>query len=143
MKRSLSIHRLRGVASMAMLAVLSACGGEAPQAAADAGKAPPSRLALIPEPASTTTAEGSFVLAAGTPVHGDGEQALVVARQFATLLAQGQGPQLEASAGTGAATGAVSFRLDPARASSGREAYLLEVGTDGVVVSAGDPAGLF
>ena len=144
MNRPDSFQRLRRLGAAALLAALAACGGKAPsgEPAAPAAAAP-ARLSLIPAPASMQPGAGVFALAADTPLQGEGEAALTVARQFATLLAQGRDLALEPTAASGDAKGAIVFRLDPARAAAGREAYLLEVTGDGVSVSAGDAAGLF
>ena len=144
MNRPDSCQRLRRLGAAALLAALAACGGKAPSGdpAAPAAAAP-ARLSLIPAPASMQPGAGTFALAADTPLQGEGEAALSVARQFATLLAQGRDLVLEPTAASGETRRGIVFRLDPTRAAAGREAYLLEVTGDGVSVSAGDAAGLF
>ncbi len=146
MNRPDCFQRLRHLGAATLLVALAACASQAsPDQTTRRTTGAAAQPALIPLPARMQLAQGGFVLAAGTPLHAEGDAALAVARQFAALLAQGGGVQLApaAASGPGDHARAIVFRLDPAHAAAGREAYLLEVGSDRVEVSAGDAAGLF
>jgi len=147
MNRSTLLHHARLLAAAGLLAALAACGSDrqAPPAALPSAAAPKhdSRLALVPAPASMTPGEGRLALGNGTTVLAGDEAARAVAGQFAALLERGRGIRLSIGDDKQGAQGAIRFVLDPARADTGREAYLLEVTPAGATVSAADAAGLF
>ncbi|KAF1697369.1 family 20 glycosylhydrolase [Pseudoxanthomonas daejeonensis] len=134
-----------------LAAALAACSGQ-PQSPADAtpAQAPAAEapaISLIPLPAIAVPGEGRFVLSPATPLLADGDAARTVAGQFAALVAKGLAVEPRLLDGTDAdgaeAKGAIRFSIDPSRAGAGAESYLLEVTPAGVIVSAGDAAGLF
>ena len=145
MSRSTPFRRLRAAAGCCLLALLAACGSSGPAAGSPAAgtTAAPAQLALIPLPAKLQRAEGAFVLGQATPLQAADAQALEVATQFASLLAQGGGPRLRPAIARAATPGAIRFHLDPAQATDGAEGYRLDVRPDGVDLSAATPAGLF
>src|SRR5690606_2683750 len=147
MNRSTLLHHARLLAAAGLLAALAACGSDrqAPPAALPSAAAPKhdSRLALVPAPASMTPGEGRLALANGTTVLAGDEAARAVAGQFAALLERGRGIRLRIGDDKQGAQGAIRFVLDPARADTGREAYLLEVTPAGATVRPADAAGLF
>ncbi|HSE28445.1 MAG TPA: family 20 glycosylhydrolase [Gemmatimonadales bacterium] len=100
-------------------------------------------LPIIPTPARVERRTGAFTLPAGARVRLRGRKdaaATAVAAYADSLLGAALGP---APAGARPARGAIVLRLDAASGTASREAYRLEVGTGGVVISATDPAGLF
>jgi hexosaminidase len=101
------------------------------------------RPALIPAPALLVPAEGRFDLKDDTFVHASGPQALAVARQFVDLVAKsGRGKLKIVEHAHGNAPGIV-FAIEQARAPASPEAYVLDVGPQGLRVSANDQRGLF
>lgn len=104
----------------------------------------PRSAAVIPLPEKLVPEGGSFTLDAATPVLvGTGLKVRAVGEYFADLLRRSGAVILKVKPLTGAATaGAVVFRLD-ADADPRPESYQLQVGSQGIVVSAREPAGLF
>ncbi|MFC3714546.1 beta-N-acetylhexosaminidase [Luteimonas soli] len=100
-------------------------------------------LSLIPEPATLTLRDGTFELRADTPLVAADPRAAQVARQFAGYVRRGRhvAPRFD-GAGAGDAP-AVEFRISPVGADASPEAYSLDVSPQRIVVSAGDPRGLF
>ncbi len=99
-------------------------------------------LPIIPAPARVERRAGSFTLPPGARVRLRGRRddaARAVAAYADSLLATVTGPAPPGAPGRDA----VVLRLDAASGTASREAYRLEVGTGGVLLSATDPAGLF
>ncbi|WMJ70499.1 family 20 glycosylhydrolase [Stenotrophomonas sp. 24(2023)] len=101
-------------------------------------------LMLIPAPANVQRGNGTGItLGAGTHLLAEGEAAQRVAAQFADLLARSGGPRLAPATGNGAAKGgSIRFEIIPTFRDSG-ESYTLDSTAQGVVVQAGNEAGLF
>ncbi len=100
-------------------------------------------LPIIPAPARVERRAGAFALAGGARVrlHGRKDPAAAAVAAYAdSLLEAALGPALP---GTRPSRDAIVLRLDAASGTASREAYRLEVGAGGVVISATDPAGLF
>jgi hexosaminidase len=100
-------------------------------------------LRIIPAPARVERRPGTLTLPAGTRVRLRGRKdaaASAVAAYADSLLEAALGP---APAGARPSRDAIVLRLDAASGTASREAYRLEVGTGGAVISATDPAGLF
>ena len=108
-------------------------------------QAPPDTtpLAIIPAPASLERRAGAFAIPPGTRASLAGRED-PAARAIAAWADSLLGPSLgEAPAGQAPSPDALFLRLDPAAPGESPEAYRLEVGPGGVLISAGDPAGLF
>ncbi|WP_421729265.1 family 20 glycosylhydrolase [Brevundimonas sp.] len=96
--------------------------------------------AIIPQPLRVTPGPTTFQITAATPVLtpvGDAEAAQAAAR-FAELAARTWGVTLTASEGD-PRSGAIVLRRDPGHA---KDAYVLEVGAEGAVITATDFGGL-
>jgi hexosaminidase len=102
-----------------------------------------STLPIIPAPARMERRAGGFTVPAGARVRLRGREdaaAAAVAAYADSLLGAALGPS---APGARPPRDAIVLRLDAASGTASREAYRLEVGTGGVVISATDPAGLF
>ena len=118
-------------------------------------KAPAGRAAsgpsVVPAPLRLELRAGAFSLGPSTRivVPEDRPEAVPVASMLKDLLDRPTGYDLaiETAAGptTGAAVpaGTIVLRLEDPEERLGREGYLLEVGTEGILLRAADPAGLF
>ncbi len=96
---------------------------------------------IIPRPQSMQPAAGTFLVAAGTTVHAQGEAAARVAAQFTGLL--GRTTPLALATDAGKAEDGIVFRLTPAGAGASPEAYALDISPTGIVVEAASEHGLF
>ena len=117
----------------------TAAGGQTPPA-------PTSPVhAIIPAPESFQALTGEFIVTADTAIvvpAGD-EGAARVGRYLSDLIGIAAGPQpLRVRTGDALGTGNISLRLN-AQASQGAEGYELQVGAEGVTITAGSAAGLF
>ena len=94
---------------------------------------------LLPKPASDVAATGSFTVSPSTPVEADphDKAAADAAARFAELAAQSGAVAVKPGKGDHA----IRFVTD--KKIKGAEAYRLTVSSNGVVVSASQPAGLF
>ncbi|MDE2135666.1 MAG: family 20 glycosylhydrolase [Alphaproteobacteria bacterium] len=109
--------------------------------------APEPPLALIPFPQELVRHEGHFTVAAGTQlVCPEGDKGCAwLAGYLSDLARRTRGIELVPASGdvSGAPSGTVVFRRLAYPLSANPEAYRLEVGPGGVVISAGTDAGLF
>ncbi len=100
-------------------------------------------LRIIPAPARVERRAAAFTPPAGARVRLRGRKdaaAAAVAAYADSLLEAALGP---APPGARPPRDAIVLRLDAASGTASREAYRLEVGAGGIVISATDPAGLF
>ncbi|HZX79427.1 MAG TPA: family 20 glycosylhydrolase [Lysobacter sp.] len=137
MERGASMRLQRLLTAAAGIALLL-CGNAAP--AAQAARAD---TAVLPLPARVLPGQGEFVLDARTRLSArGGAEAVRIAGDLAGRLAASRGfaPRVVEGA---PGTGDVSLVLDPTAALPGDEAYRLEIGPTGAVVTARAPGGLF
>ena len=122
------------------LAVASGCDRPASESPTVAGPAP----AIIPMPRALSTASGQFNVTASTPVVVEaGSAAEPVARYFIDLLQRTRSLALQVDPAARAnAKHAIDFQLT-AGEGAGQEGYSLTISPERIVVSAGDPRGLF
>jgi hexosaminidase len=142
-----------GFLGFAGLALLASC---APRAAppAETPAAPPPAVeqpsppipAIIPWPAHVEPKSGALVVHDGTPVLYDAHdaEAVQVARYLADLVKQSGGPSLVPEAGDTASppANAIVLKRLADKDATGLEGYRLDVTPDGIVVAAGQGAGL-
>ncbi len=118
-------------------------------------KSPAGRTAsgpsVVPAPLRLEARAGAFVLGPSTRIVVPEDQpgAVPVASMLKDLLDRPTGYDLAVETVPGPATGAtvpagtIVLRLDGPEERMGREGYLLEVGTEGILLRAEEPAGLF
>jgi hexosaminidase len=130
------LTRLRALSALLLVATLVACAQ-----ASTPGKGAVQAPSLIPLPASMQLQDGSFALSATTPIIAKGSEARAAAEQFQRTVKKTHALDLNiVDEDTSGAS--IVFRLDPTT-NAKPESYNLEVTPQGVVVSAGDAAGLF
>jgi alpha-N-acetylglucosaminidase len=101
------------------------------------------RISLVPLPVSLEARSGTFVITESTCVSAAGEAAPEAAKLIDTL-APALGYRLRPVADSSEAENSIQLKINPAlERRLGREGYELEVTTQGVVLQAGQPAGLF
>jgi len=101
---------------------------------------------VIPRPASVTLHAGSFAIGEGTEIAtAKDPEAARVGRYLAELLYTTQRLTLKPLERSDSRTpaGAIRLRLVPSTQGSSPESYALEIASQGVVISAPDPRGLF
>jgi hexosaminidase len=108
---------------------------------------PPARqVDVIPAPARVAFREGFFTVRAGTAISipRDPETARI-ARYLAGLLEETRGVRLKIveRSDDSLPEGSIAFRLDEAQAGASPESYAIDVSPRRIVLSAGDPRGLF
>jgi hexosaminidase len=101
---------------------------------------------VIPAPARVAFREGFFTVRAGTAISipRDPETARI-ARYLAGLLEETRGVRLNVveRSDDSLPEGSIAFRLDEAQAGANPESYAIDVSPRRIVLSAGDPRGLF
>ena len=101
---------------------------------------------VIPAPARVAFSDGVFAVHARTPISIPRDPgAARIARYFAGLLEETRGLQLNLveRSNESLPEGAIVFRLDPPAAGASPESYAIEVTPRRILLSAGDPRGLF
>jgi hexosaminidase len=132
------------LAFLATALVTAACS-KAPAARAASGPS------VVPAPLRLEARAGAFALGPSTRIVVPEDQpgAVPVASMLKDLLDRPTGYDLSVETVPGPATGAtvpagtIVLRLGGPEKRLGREGYLLEVGTEGILLRAADPAGLF
>jgi len=126
---------------LASLVALGGCssGNDPTVATAQAQTAEVSGAPLIPRPVSLQLGEGRYTVDNATGIHAQGEAAGHVAAQFIELLGRTTPLQLKTTNGAAG----ISFRLVEAAEGASPEAYVLDIGNDGIRIEAGDERGLF
>ena len=126
-------------------ALMTAACSKAPVGRAASGRS------VVPAPLRLEPRAGAFSLGPSTRivVPEDRPGAVPVATMLKDLLDRPTGYDLAVETVAGPATGAavpagtIVLRLEDLEERLGREGYLLEVGTEGILLQAADPAGLF
>jgi hexosaminidase len=139
-------NQISKLAVCAVFALVGACGGKAPDAAAAKPvqlDAP--HLGLIPAPSHSTGAIGTFRVGATTHILYSGGEGASAAAQYFVELIKSQRPDLafRAPREDTTASGSIAFVLDADEESYRAEGYALSVTPKGVTVTARTPAGLF
>jgi hexosaminidase len=101
---------------------------------------------VIPAPARAAFREGIFTVRAGTAISVPRNQdAARIARYLAGLLEETRGVRLNVveRSDESLPEGSIAFRLDKAQAGANPESYAIDVSPRRIVLSAGDPRGLF
>ena len=136
--------RFRTLVLVSLLGGLAGCAAPTQAPVQDAATVPAQApLSLVPWPVSLERADGRFAIASNATVLHAGEDARAAADEFVRLAGLTHGLALRVEAGTGTAAGGIQFLIDPAAAGSKAESYSLQVGAEGIVVSAREPRGLF
>ena len=136
--------RFRTLVLVSLLGGLAGCAAPTQAPVQDAATVPAQApLSLVPWPVSLERADGRFAIASNATVLHAGEDARAAADEFVRLAGLTHGLALRVEAGTGTAAGGIQFLIDPAAAGSKAEGYSLQVGAEGIVVSAREPRGLF
>jgi hexosaminidase len=99
---------------------------------------------LIPAPRSIELLSGEYVLTPGTAilVPAANEHAAWVGRYLSDLIGIAAGPE-PLRVETGSAAAGIRLQLNPAGPNTNKEAYELQVTSEGVTITASDAAGLF
>jgi len=145
MKR-LSQHTAVGLRTQLACALLVAAAfalGGCKEPAPPAAVTPEIPVSVIPAPAKVERVQGAFVIDADTQLtFGEGAEAKRVADYFSDLMQQTFGVGLGA-AGNAAGDNVIHFALTAGEGALGAEGYSLTASPARVVISAGDPRGLF
>ena len=127
-------------------AALLACAPQTPPPAAVPAEQPqPPRAAVIPWPAHVTAAAGTLQVRDGTPIVYDASDSETprIARYLADLVKRCGGPLLNPEAANMAHPPSGAIVLRRIADVTGAEGYRIEVTPDGIVIAAGEGAGLF
>lgn len=98
---------------------------------------------VIPQPQTMVREEGSFTLTPDTTVVVASAQLGDIGRYLSGLLSPATGMSLKTKSSRSIRSNAITLRLDASLGELGEEGYRLRAGPDGVVITAGTPAGVF